>query len=167
MNEILQADRINQVIRVIQLMQSDKDVTQEMACREVGIPVSTFRRWLSKEDQAIAAFQEEIRMVERNEVALIVSYQGHVMNKLMQEATAPTTFASDRLAIKQYMDKRMQELGDSMRTTTKLENDQFDGPARLPGSSTDRLIVNENEDGSVTIKKNKPQIIDGEIVDRP
>src|SRR5574343_666740 len=162
---IVQVDRINQVLKVIQLMQSNSHITQENACKEVGIAVSTFRYWLSKEDETIAAFQEEIRMVERNEVALIVSYQGHVMNKLLQDAIAPNTFSSDRLAIKQYMDKRMQELGDSMRTTTKLDNDQFNGPARLPGSSSDRLVGNENDDGSVTIKQKKPDIVDGTIIE--
>jgi len=154
--------RTDQIFQIMRLMQDNPKMTQEMACKEVGISVSTYKRWLSECEDVIVEFQEEMRQVERNELALIVSAQGHVMNKLIRDALSDNTFASDRLSIKQYMDRRQAEIGDAMRSTLGAhDNDEFNGPKRITGSSS--LSVSQNEDGSVTVKPNSPIIIDGEL----
>lgn len=164
MNDLAKAERVIQMLKVIQLMQDNPKMTQVLACKQVGLSISTFRRYLSENEETILEFNKEIRMVERNELALILSYQGHVMNQILMDALLPGTFLSDRLAVKRYMDKRQTELGDSMRATIKGEDEGFDGPKRILATSTGGLTVDENEDGSITVKPKPIDIIDGTVL---
>jgi hypothetical protein len=164
MNDLAKAQRVAQMLKVIEIMQNNPKTTQIKACDQVGISISTFRRYLSENEETILEFNKEIRMVERNELALILSYQGHIMNQILIESLLPGTFVSDKLAVKRYMDKRQAELGDSMRATIKAEDEGFDGPKRIPAISTGGLTIDENADGSITVKPKPFDIIDGEVL---
>jgi hypothetical protein len=118
MKSITKASRINAVTQVIQYMNSGMTVVD--ACREVGMPRSSFYYIVENNPQAIADIQEIIDTNNREQLVLILQHKMEIFEKIIQDGLSKITSPRARLAI--YM--KLTQLTDELMETLKRENDQ-------------------------------------------
>lgn len=100
--------RTNLAIQVYKQAQTGMTVSE--ACKEVGLPRSSFYFIFHNNPEAFAEFQEIIKAEEKREfVKLILSHRA-ILDELIQDARSPTTSPRDRLAIAKRFDERIEEL---------------------------------------------------------
>ena len=162
--DITEAERVSQVIQVLELLTLDDRMTQKTACKKVGISEAVFRRWLLKNEDAVLLYQSQSQDIERYTLAMILMNQISIMTRLINDAKNPKTFAGDRLQIKRYLDDKQESLLGRMKVIDReIVTDTFSGPPQIHAESTNRLIAENNEDGSVTVKA-KP-ILDAKFLE--
>lgn len=100
-------------IQVIQYMNTGLSVSK--ACKEVGLPRSSYYAIIDREKIAIAAFQE---MVDTNRIANlweIVLNQNAILQQIIREGLAETTCTKVRLAIYKTLTDIQNKLVDELR----------------------------------------------------
>jgi ACT domain-containing protein len=86
MNEITRSSRIASAIQVIQRTSAGMSVSK--ACREVGLPRSSFYAIIDREKEAIAKYQDMIVANSMDELLMILATRNEVLMKLLREALA-------------------------------------------------------------------------------
>ena len=128
--------RTNQALQVIQ--NSNDGMTIVEACREVGIPRSTFYYFVTAHPDAIATFQEMQMVAAIKQFALILANQVAILERVIQDGLADTTKPRQRLAIYKGLVKRSDELMESLhvsRAKNTGEIDFLNGPTLIPAQS--------------------------------
>jgi ACT domain-containing protein len=97
MKSITKASRINAVTQVIQYMNNGMTVVD--ACREVGLPRSSFYYIVENNPQAIADIQEIIDTNNREQLVLILQHKMEIFEKIIQDGLSEKTSPRARLAI--------------------------------------------------------------------
>jgi hypothetical protein len=100
--------RANLAIQVIK--HTNNGLTVVDACKEVGLPRSSFYDIVKRNPQIIVDYQEIINKVEFQELMMILITQTEALEKVLQAALDATTSPKDRLAIVKYMDEKENEL---------------------------------------------------------
>ena len=136
MASIKQQIRTNRALRVIQ--HSNDGMTIVEACREVGIPRSTFYYFVNTNPDAIATFQEMQMLASLEQFAIILANQVAILERVIQDGLADTTKPRQRLAIYKELVKRSDEIMESLhmsRTHNSGDVDFLNGPTLIPAQS--------------------------------
>lgn len=164
LTEITEAMHTAKVLEVLSLLSLNENMNIKNACRKVGISEQSFRRWMMKDEEAILAFQNLNVDIEKYILGNIIMSQSVITQKLINDAKDRRTAAGDRLSIKRYLDDQKEQLLARVKVINReIVTDTFSGPPQILGESTNRLVTETNEDGSVTVKS-KP-IIDGKFLE--
>lgn len=129
--------RTNQAHQVIQYSNQGKSIVE--ACQEVGISRSTFYYLTSRNPDAIASFQEMQLVAAVRQFKLILDNQIEILRRVIEEALAETTRPRQRLAIKKYLNKRLEELYETVRfynPSSGADADFLTGPKLERGISS-------------------------------
>jgi hypothetical protein len=89
------------------------------ACREVGVPRSTFYDICKRNPEAVAKVQEIIEANAQQQLGLILSHKTEILQKVISDGLADTTKPKDRLAI--Y--KTLSDLLDGLTKSLQINND--------------------------------------------
>ena len=108
MKALAKASRVNTALQVIQRMNNGMTIID--ACREVGVPRSTFYDICKRNPEAVAKVQEIIEANAQQQLGLILSHKTEILQKVISDGLADTTKPKDRLAI--Y--KTLSELLDGL-----------------------------------------------------
>src|SRR4030042_21915 len=108
MKSITKASRINAVTQVIQYMNTGMSVVE--ACREVGMPRSSFYYIVQNNPEAITEAQAIIEANNREQLGLILASKNEILLKVIIAGLADETKPKDRLAI--FM--KLSELADGL-----------------------------------------------------
>ena len=80
MKALTKASRINSAKQVLQHMNSGMTVVD--ACKEVGIPRSTYYHLINKHPEAMAEYQEMVEANARMQLSLILSSKTQILEKV-------------------------------------------------------------------------------------
>jgi hypothetical protein len=117
MKSITKASRVNSAIQVIQHMNSGMTVVD--ACEEIGLPRSSFYDIVKKNPEAIAEYQEMVRINARQQLGLILLHKTEILNKIIQDALSDDISPRERLAI--Y--KQLDELDSKLHSSIQVESE--------------------------------------------
>jgi hypothetical protein len=113
MKSITKASRINAVTQVLQYMNSGMTVVD--ACREVGMPRSSFYYIVENNPRAIADIQTIIDASNREQLALILQNKMEIFEKIIQDGLSEKTSPRARLAIYIKLTQLTDELLESIQ----------------------------------------------------
>ena len=113
MKSITKASRINAVTQVIQYMNNGMKVID--ACREVGMPRSSFYNFVEHNPRAIADIQAIIDISNREQLALLLQNKLDILEKVIQDGLSDKTSPRARLAIYMNLTQLADELMDTLQ----------------------------------------------------
>ena len=111
------ASRINAVTQVIQHM--NRGMTVVEACREVGMPRSSFYYIMDNNPDAFAEMHARIDANNREQLAMIQLSKTEMLRRIIQDGLSADTKPKDRLAI--YL--KLSELDNKMSQALQVENE--------------------------------------------
>ena len=143
MNANIQTKHINQALQVIERMNIGMTIVD--ACREVGIPRSTFYDICKRNPEAVAKVQEIIEANAQQQLGLILSHKTEILKKVISDGLADTTKPKDRLAIYSTLNKLLDELKQSLQIDNNVEREAAEFLSRGPTlrKATSRLTATE------------------------
>lgn len=97
MNEITKSTRRDAVTQVLHSVHTGKSVSA--ACREVGIPRSSYYAFLDQNPEVLAEFQAMIKANTQMQLAAILANDTPILLRIIQDALSDNTSPRDRLAI--------------------------------------------------------------------
>ena len=101
------------------------------ACKEVGIPRSSYYAIITREADAISEFQDMVDANNQSDLLILLANKTAVLNKLIQEALADTTSPRERLAIYKTLTEMQDKLIEDLRFQSRgaaASPDMFTGP---------------------------------------
>ena len=104
MKDIAKTSRVNSALHVIEHM--NNGMTVVAACKEVGIPRSTFYDVVNKNPEAVTEYQEIVEGNARYQLGLILFHKNEILGKVIDDGLSANTSPRKRLAI----DKALNEL---------------------------------------------------------
>jgi predicted DNA-binding protein YlxM (UPF0122 family) len=123
------------------------------ACKEVGIPRSTFYDVVKKNPEAITEYQEKVEANARHQLGLILFHKNEILQKVIEYGLSERTSPRERLAIYKPLNELEVGLADALRIESQAAADAHEflkqGPmtskkvSRL--SATQPTITIENE----------------------
>jgi ACT domain-containing protein len=111
--------RVNNAIQVIQQVNDGLTVTD--ACREVGIPRSTFYYTINANPEAIAEYNNMIAANAREQLALVLLSRRAILEKVVQDGLAEDTSPRDRLQILKALDSLLDDAVNKLQVDTEAE----------------------------------------------
>jgi hypothetical protein len=117
MKAITKASRVNNALEVIQHMNAGMSVVE--ACREVGMPRSSFYYIMDNNPDAFAEMQARIDANNREQLAMIQLSKTEMLRRIIQDGLSADTKPKDRLAI--YL--KLSELDNKMSQALQVENE--------------------------------------------
>jgi hypothetical protein len=120
-------------------------MTIDDACREVGVPRSTFHDICKRNPDAVAKVQEIIEANAQQQLGLILSHKTEILQKVISDGLADTTKPKDRLAIYKTLSELLDGLTQSLEIDNNLEREAADFLSRGPilHKATSRLTSTE------------------------
>ena len=97
MNEIKKRTRINRAIQVISRTQEGTSVSN--ACKEVGIPRSTYYFIITTEKDELREFLDMVNAYDRMNLLTILENKDEILDKLIESGLAEETKPKERLSI--------------------------------------------------------------------
>lgn len=156
-----------QALEVFKII-TETGISQEAACAKVGISREQFRHWISKNDEAIQEIRRNTNELYKRQIVMILSAQEKLLSNLIADAQSDNIDPKERLAILQYLDKRLEILSNQFNARGIEEdaahNYLLQGPALKKGQSRLRgstINVRPLPDGSVDVTTYH----EGEIID--
>jgi hypothetical protein len=113
MKAITIASSINAVTQVIQYMNTGMTVVE--ACREVGMPRSSFYYIVEHNPRDIADIQAIIDINNREQLALLLQNKLNILEKVIQDGLSDKTSPRARLAILMKLTQLADELMDTLQ----------------------------------------------------
>jgi ACT domain-containing protein len=108
--------RQNQALQVIQ--HSNNGMSFVKVCKEVGIPRSTFYGFCKRHPDAIATFQQMQIEAGMQQLTLILVNQFDILERVIQDAFDDATTPRQRLAIYNYLTKRVDDLEETLHVNS-------------------------------------------------
>ena len=143
MKAITKASRVNNALQVIQHMNAGMSVVE--ACREVGIPRSSFYYIMENNPEAIAEVQAIIDASNREQLGLILLSKTEMLRRIIEDGLSDSTKPKDRLAIYVKLNELVDRLTDTLHIESQLSKDAHEflkrGPQLVHAQS--RLMANE------------------------
>jgi len=121
MKDIAKTSRVNTAIQVIQHM--NDGMTVIAACKEVGIPRSTFYDVVKKNPEAVTEYQEIVEANARHQLGVILFYKNEILQKVIEDGLSDNTSPRERLAIYKAMDELEGGLTDALRIESQAAAD--------------------------------------------
>ena len=119
MKALTKASLVNAAIQVIQHMNSGMTVVD--ACKEVGIPRSTYYHLIKTHPEAMAEYQGMVEANDRHQFGLILSNKTQILEKVIEDARSDETSPRDRLAILKMLTERGEKLSQETQIDSELE----------------------------------------------
>jgi ACT domain-containing protein len=116
MKDIAKTSRVNTALHVIEHM--NNGMTVIAACKEVGIPRSTFYDVVKKNPEAVTEYQEIVDANYRHQLGLILFHKNEILQKVIEDGLSDSTAPRERLAI--Y--KALNELEGGLTDTLRIES---------------------------------------------
>lgn len=126
--------RTNMAIQVIQHV--NEGITVINACREVGIPRSSFYYIYQSNPRAIAEIQDVITENSRRELMIILLNKTQILERVIEEGLADTTKPRERLAILKTLNEQLDKLTETLRVSNQdnsIVSEFLNGPTLQPG----------------------------------
>jgi ACT domain-containing protein len=117
MKALTKASRVNSAIQVIQHMNNGMTVVD--ACKEVGLPRSSYYDIIAKHPEAIAEYQEMVEGNARQQLGLILAHKSEILHKVIEDGLSDDTSPRERLAIYKTLD----ELTGKLRNALQVESE--------------------------------------------
>ncbi len=92
--------------------QNQAGMTIRDACKEVGLPRSSFYFIFHNNPEAFAEIQEFIKANEKREFLMLLVSHRAILDELIQDALSETTSPKDRLAIAKALSDRFDKLAN-------------------------------------------------------
>ncbi len=150
-----QAIRKDQALQVWVLLETDKKITLDKACQQIGITPPMYRRWIIESEEALDQFRIAQTEVQKIGLAQVLQAREQILARLIKDALAPFTDPGIRLSIYQYLVGHTDELIERTREINSDDMDFLMGPKQMPATS--RFSASEVE---ITIKTKQAPIID-------
>ena len=151
MKDIAKTSRVNTAIQVIQHMNDGMTVID--ACKEVGIPRSTFYDVVNKNPEAITEYQEIVDANARHQLGLILFHKNEMLEKVIEDGLSEKTAPRERLAIYKALNELEIGLTDTLRIESQAAAEAHEflkqGPvtshkvSRLTATQTSVIIESE------------------------
>ena len=116
MKDITKASRVNTALQVIQHL--NDGMTVVAACKEVGMPRSTFYDVVNKNPEAVTEYQEIVEGNARYQLGLILFHKNEILQKVIEDGLSDCIAPRERLAI--Y--KALNELEDGLTDALRIES---------------------------------------------
>jgi hypothetical protein len=110
------AARVNKAIEVIQHMNSG--MTTVDACKEVGLPRSSYYEIIKNNKETITEFQQMVQANAKQQLGLILANKTEILQMIIADGLSEETSPRDRIAIF----KVLSELNDKLKRATDTEN---------------------------------------------
>ena len=120
MKSLAKAARVNKAIEVIQHMNDGLTVVD--ACKEVGMPRSSYYDVVKNNPEAISEYHELVQLNARQQLGMILSHKTEILGKIIEDGISEDTAPRDRLAI--Y--KALNELDDKLSSAIETESQAAD-----------------------------------------
>jgi len=133
MKELTKSSRINRALQVIQ--HTNQGLTVIDACREAGMPRSSYYYIVKSNPDAFIEAQEIIRISNMEQLAAIVVSKVHILERMIQDGLAEETSPRDRVSILREMDRQMDKLMDSLQLDNLYEMKAVDFLKQGPETS--------------------------------
>ena len=137
MKALTKASRVNSAKQVMQHMNSGMTVID--ACKEVGIPRSTYYHLVKSHPEAMAEYNEMVEANDRHQFGLILSNNTHILKKVIKDGLSDETSPRDRLAILKMLTERGEKLSPGTQIDRQLEAAAHEflsrGPTTMPMKS--------------------------------
>jgi NhaP-type Na+/H+ and K+/H+ antiporter len=134
----------SKAVLVIQQMSQGMSVSQ--ACKDTGIPRSTFYDIIAREPEAVKQFQELVRASQSEQLCMILASQTKLLQKVIEDGLAGSTRPNHRAAIYKVLGDKSQKLTELLQ----LEDHSDDGAAdflkgiQLRRNRTDICVTSED-----------------------
>jgi len=116
MKAITKASRVNSAIQVIQRM--NQGISVSAACKEIGIPRSTYYHIINNYPEVVVDYQEMIEANTREQLGLILFHKTEILQKVIEDGLSDKTAPRDRLVIL----KGLSELEGALNHTFQIES---------------------------------------------
>jgi predicted DNA-binding protein YlxM (UPF0122 family) len=113
MKDIAKTSRVNTALQVFQHMNDGKTVVA--ACKEVGIPRSTFYDVVKKNPEVVTEYQEIVEANARYQLGLILFHKNEILQKVIEDGLSEDTAPRERLAIYKALNELEVGLTDALR----------------------------------------------------
>lgn len=121
MRSLAKSSRVNSALQVIQRMNQGMTVVD--ACREVGIPRSSFYNILENNPEAIADAQAVIDANQREQLGMILYGNTEILKKLIADGLSDATSPRDRLAIFLQLNELGNKITDNLQIESQLNRE--------------------------------------------
>lgn len=153
MKALTQASRVNAAIQVIQHMNSGMTVVD--ACKEVGLPRSSYYDIVKKHPEAIAEYQDMVEANARQQLGIILVHKSEILYKVIEDGLSDDTSPRERLAIYKTLDELVGKLQNALQVESEAAKAAHEflmqGPvtslqkSRLIASQTTTLTIEHEE----------------------
>ena len=149
MKDITKASRVNSALQVIQHM--NDGMTVVAACKEVGIPRSTYYDVVKKNPEAVTEFQEIVDANYRHQLGLILFHKTEILEKVIEDWLSDNTSPRERLAIYKALNGLEIGLTDTLRIESQAaaEAHEFLKQGPVTSQKVSRLTATQT---SITIE---------------
>jgi hypothetical protein len=123
------------------------------ACKEVGIPRSTFYDVVKKNPEAVTEYQEIVDANARHQLGLILFHKNEILQKVIEDGLSERTPPRERLAIYKAQNELEVGLADTLSIESQAAADAYEflkqGPitsqkvSRLTATQTSITIESE------------------------
>ncbi len=145
MSNITKAARVTTVLQIIQRMNDGMTVTA--ACREAGMPRSTFYAIIQREADAVSEIQNLVLANTRDNLIKGLAYRTAILERIIEAGLSDGIKVRDRLAIyKALIDisEKLIEEFESNKQGGMVRAIDFSGPALR--KTTSRLVAKFSKD---------------------
>ena len=141
MKEIAKTSRVNTAIQVIQYMNDGMTVID--ACKEVGMPRSTFYDVVKKNPEAVTEYQEIVDANYRHQLGLILFHKNEILQKVIEDGLSDNTSPRERLAIYKALNELEGGLTDALRIESQAaaETHEFLKQGPITSQKVSRLTA--------------------------
>ena len=149
MKDIAKTSRVNTALHVIEHM--NDGMTVVAACKEVGIPRSTFYDVVKKNPEAVTEYQEIVEANARYQLGLILFHKNEILQKVIEDGLSEKTAPRERLAIYKALNELEIGLTDTLRIESQAaaEAHEFLKQGPVTSHKVSRLTATQT---SVTIE---------------
>ena len=165
-----EAQRQLQAMQVFSLM-VQKNISQEEACDEIGISVDTYRRWMTKDPNAIPALRSIIEALQKEQTFLVASKKLEITKSLMGKLDGDAEVA-ELIAGLKYLDSLEERNVDNLNMVApneKAAQEYLTGPELQKAKSrmaATTMNVKANDDGSLDITTyREEEVLEGDFED--
>ena len=121
MKDIAKTSRVNTALHVIEHM--NNGMTVVAACKEVGIPRSTFYDVVKKNPEAVTEYQEIVDANARHQLGLILFHKTEILQKVIEDGLSEGIPPRERLAIYKALNDIEERLTDALRIESQAAAD--------------------------------------------
>ena len=113
MKDIAKTSRVNTALHVIEHM--NNGMTVVAACKEVGIPRSTFYDVVKKNPETVTEYQEIVEANAHYQLGLILFHKNEILQKVIDDGLSDSIAPRERLAIYKALNELEGSLTDELR----------------------------------------------------